>query len=167
MRVYFYHSIRFGTWSLLLVGISMFAMPLQTYAGKVISIQEIPRQVKLGEISLISKGGSTFFVQTSSNTITSYYDRETMFYTGAGDVTTSEILQPGVTVYIFGIFDEVRGSMNVEKVVLKNKSKLARKTGGPLRAPRFARIWRAEGNLNQVATSEPGLSTSTTFVLVR
>lgn len=129
MMVYFFHNTYTRTLSACTYCILAFLiMPTDVYAGKVRVIEEKPVQVRLGEVEGTSLENYLFFVATSSTTLTAYYDTKTTFFNGAGDVVTSEIIQPGAIVYIFGIMDKARNSMNVEKVVIKNKSKLARKT---------------------------------------
>ena len=81
----------------------------------------------MGEVVNVSKLMNTFSIKLASSTITVRHTASTTVYLGTGEVTTfDEAIKKGVKIYVFGVLDEEEESMKVEKIVVKNPSRLSR-----------------------------------------
>ena len=109
--------------STLLVSGAFILAPSLTYA----SSKEMVK-VKLGEIISVDNFADTFTLKLASSTLTVNYSDTTYTYDGEEkNVSLSEAVKKGQMVYVFGVLDNSNASMRVQKIVVKNPSKLSRK----------------------------------------
>lgn len=109
--------------STLLVSAALIFTPTPTYA----SSKEVVK-VKLGQITSVGTFADTFDLKLASSTLTVTYSDTTYIYDGEENVVSlEEAIKKGQTVYVFGILDENNENMKVEKIIVKNPSKLSRK----------------------------------------
>ena len=85
-------------------------------------------KVRLGEVSKVNPSSNTFLLKLASSTITITYDSQTLILSGDETVLSlEESLIKGAKVYVFGILASEEESMNAQKIIVKNLSKLSRK----------------------------------------
>lgn len=108
--------------TILVSGVLMFT-PSLTYA----SSKEVVK-VRLGQITSVGTFADTFDLKLASSTLTVSYSDITNIYDGEENIVSlEEGIKKGQTVYVFGILDENNENMKVEKIIVKNPSKLSRK----------------------------------------
>lgn len=99
-------------------------IPIVTFAYEK-PAPEIVR-VKLGEVVSMNSFTHTItiLVASSSSEITVRQSASTTIFTGSGDETSVDSIKKGSKIYVFGVINV--DTMNAEKVVIKNQSKLSR-----------------------------------------
>lgn len=91
--------------------------------------EKVSIKVKLGEVVRVSDVTNNFTLQLASSTITVTYSDDVMVYSGSGEtILFDEAVKKGADVYVFGIFNETLKTMQPQKIVVKNKSRLSRKS---------------------------------------
>jgi hypothetical protein len=85
-------------------------------------------QVRLGEVVQVSTLDSLLVISTGTSTIIGHYNDTTHIYFGTTESALISDIQEGSMIYLFGITSATNSSMSIEKIVIKNKSKLMRKS---------------------------------------
>lgn len=84
-------------------------------------------RVKMGEVIAINYIDNRITVIASTTYILGEYDEETLFYLGSGKSVGPQDIQLGQTVYLFGTVPSTTTAMKINKIVVRNTSKLLRK----------------------------------------
>lgn len=93
-----------------------------------ISRVEDTERVKMGEVIAINYESNQITIKAFTTYILGTYDTETLFYLGSGKITGSQNIKLGQIIYLFGIVSKVNTDIKINKVVIRNTSKLLRKT---------------------------------------
>lgn len=125
------HYFLKGTLSLFFIFIILFIFGTDiAFAKRPKSVHLLTTErVKLAEITSVDEKQKIILLREGTSTvIVGYYSLKTLFYLGTGELTTEDILKTGNLVYIFSSSRNMAYTADVDKVILKNKSKLSRDT---------------------------------------
>lgn len=110
--------------------------PFIPVVAKITVPQKLKERVIFGTVSTLDTYSTFFILDTSTSTrMGVVYSSTTEFYTGYQESVSLADLQPGMRIYVFGLQphasttynDTVIPLMQVDKIIIRNKSKLIRK----------------------------------------
>lgn len=103
-------------------------MPTNGYTSTAASKVKYIERVKMGEVIAIDVAKKQLTINASTTLIIGECDSHTLFFLGSGKEVAISDISVGQVVYLFGIVSSTSTDMKIQKVVLRNSSRLSRKT---------------------------------------
>lgn len=89
--------------------------------------KEIITRVKLATLIDLDEKQSTILIRVGTTTVLGHYTESTEIVRGTGENTSIQDLEIGKNIYIFSKSNMDSVYIDIEKIVMQNKSRLARK----------------------------------------
>lgn len=84
-------------------------------------------RVRLGELVKVDSQKEILVLVSDAESLAVYYDSRTLFFLGNEEEISLDDLKKGSMLYIFGSIDGTSSMTHIEKIIVKNNSKLSRK----------------------------------------
>ncbi len=107
---------------------SVIVLSAHIHTASALSQEREVERVKMGEVVAIDYDTSHITIKASTTYIVGEYTEETLLYHGSGAVISKHNIQLGQIVYLFGIVSNTTTDIKINKIVVRNTSKLLRKT---------------------------------------
>lgn len=125
MEKIFIHSALFSTAILVVYAL---ASPPQSLSAESVVQLDPETKVRRGMVTEINHATNTFKVEFEEASVPVLVSASTTVYSSHGDEVETSAVRDGSGVYVFGTYDTVTRSIEAEKIVIRNKSPMERKT---------------------------------------
>ncbi len=125
MEKIFIHSALFST--AILVVYALVSPPQSLSAESLVQLDP-EAKVRKGTITEINQNTNIFDVRFEDVSVPVYVNASTTFHSPDGEEGEVTLLRDGSAVYVFGEYDTVARNIQAEKIVLRKRSPMERKT---------------------------------------